>query len=108
MVAWGWSLGGYGALLLAEDHPGFVRAVAAFSPAVQRGDAVFAGAPALRGTPVGLWCGRSDGFYRDVRALQSALPELPAVAAYDKGAHTRKYWNRVTPAAFDLLATYVA
>jgi hypothetical protein len=104
MVAWGWSLGGYGALLMAEDVPGFVRAVAAFSPAVQRGDAVFGGVDALRGTAIGLWCGKSDGFYPEVQALQAALPEPAVIAAYDLGAHTRKYWNRVTPAAFDFIA----
>jgi S-formylglutathione hydrolase FrmB len=37
-------MGGYGALLLAETFPGFVRSVAAFSPAVTPGDAVFSGA----------------------------------------------------------------
>lgn len=108
MVVWGWSLGGYGALRLAEDVPGFVRAVAAFSPAVQRGDSVFRNVDALRGTAIGLWCGESDGFYGEVRALQDALPEPAAIAAYDLGAHTRKYWNRVTPAAFDFIAARLA
>jgi len=32
LAAWGWSMGGYGALLLAQTFPGFVRSVAAFSP----------------------------------------------------------------------------
>jgi hypothetical protein len=104
MAAWGWSMGGYGSLLLAEAHPGWLRAVAAFSPAVRRGDDVLAGAGRLRGTPVGLWCGRSDDFYDDVRALERALAEPPAAGGYDKGGHTRGYWNRITPAAFAFLA----
>ncbi len=104
MVAWGWSMGGFGSLLLAQARPGFVRAVAAFSPAVSSGDAVFAGVDALRGTRIGLWCGTGDGLYDDVRDLERRLPEPAAVAAYDKGAHTRGYWNRITPAGFDFLA----
>ncbi|HYN92521.1 MAG TPA: alpha/beta hydrolase-fold protein [Pilimelia sp.] len=103
MAAWGWSMGGYGALLLAEAYPGWLRAVAAFSPAVDSGDDVVSGAGALRGTPVGLWCGRSDGFYDDVRALERALPQPPAAGGYDRGGHTRGYWNRITPAAFAFL-----
>ena len=71
------------------------------------GDEVFAGASRIGPTPVALWCGESDGFYNDVRALQAALPQ-PVTAAYDKGAHTRGYWNRVTPAAFDFIAAHLA
>jgi hypothetical protein len=103
-VAWGWSMGGRGSLLLAESDPGFVRAVAAFSPAIATGDEVFAGAGRLGGTPIGLWCGESDGFYDAVRDLERTLPTADVTAAYAKGAHTRGYWNRVTPAAFDFIA----
>lgn len=105
LAAWGWSMGGYGALLLAEAYPGFVRAVAAFSPAVSPSDVVFAGADRLRGTRIGLWCGRDDRLYDDVRALERALPESPTAGGYTPGRHTRGYWNTVTPAAFDFLAT---
>lgn len=105
MAAWGWSMGGYGALLLAQTYPGWLRAVAAFSPAVRADDDVVAGADRLRGTPVGLWCGRSDDFYDDVRALERALPSPPAAGGYSPGGHTRGYWNRITPAAFTFLAT---
>ncbi|HEU4421418.1 MAG TPA: alpha/beta hydrolase-fold protein [Pilimelia sp.] len=108
LAAWGWSMGGYGALLLAETHPGFLRAVAAFSPAVGSGDEVFAGVDRLRGTRLGLWCGRADGFYDDVRDLERALPEPPAAGGYEAGGHTRRYWNRITPAAFDFLAAALA
>jgi predicted esterase len=109
VAAWGWSMGGYGALLLAETYPGWLRAVAAFSPAVRAGGDVVNGAGRLRGTPVGLWCGRSDGFYDDVRELERALPEPPAAGGssgggYEPGRHTRGYWNRITPAAFGFLA----
>src|SRR5689334_2064272 len=87
----GWSMGGYGALLLAQTFPGFVRAVAAFSPAVSPGDEVFAGAAALRGVPVGLWCGTDDGLLNDVRALERALPQPRAAGSYTGGRHNFGY-----------------
>ena len=104
IALWGWSMGGYGALLLAEAHPGLARAVAAFSPAVREGDEIFAAAERLRGTPVGLWCGRQDGLLDDTRALAAALPEPPAAGGYQDGRHNFGYWSRCVPAAFDFVA----
>ena len=103
MAVWGWSMGGFGALLLAEAYPGWLHAVAAFSPAVRPGDAVFADVDKLRGTPVGLWCGRQDNFLRDVRALAKALPEPPVRAEWTDGRHNFAYWGTVIPDAFALL-----
>jgi hypothetical protein len=108
LAAWGWSMGGYGALLLATEYPGFLRCVAAFSPAVRSGDAVFARVDRLRGTPVGLWCGRDDDLYDDVRALHRALPGRPAAGGYAGGRHNFGYWSTVIPAAFDFLAASLA
>ena len=108
LAAWGWSMGGYGALLLAETFPGFVRSVAAFSPAVTPGDAVFAGAARLAGTPVGLWCGRDDDLYPDVRALQKALPSEPSAGGYRDGRHNFGYWATEIPDAFDFVAGTLA
>jgi predicted esterase len=104
IAVWGWSMGGFGALLLQETYPGFARRVAAFSPAVTPGDTVFAGAGKLRGTPVGLWCGTGDGLYRNVRALRRALPEPAAAGGYAEGEHNFGYWSTVIPAAFDFVA----
>ncbi|MGX6607516.1 alpha/beta hydrolase [Micromonosporaceae bacterium Da 78-11] len=104
LVAWGWSMGGYGSLLLAEAFPGFVRAVAAFSPAVTPKDDVFTAAEILRGLPVGLWCGRQDGLYSEVRALAKALPQPPAAGSYADGRHNFGYWSTCIPAAFDFLS----
>jgi pimeloyl-ACP methyl ester carboxylesterase len=104
IALWGWSMGGYGVLRLAEVHPGFARAVAAFSPACSPGDAVFRDAAKLQGTPVGLWCGLQDGLIHTAKALEEALPEPKAAGAYADGRHTRRYWNRCTPAAFGFLA----
>ncbi|MGY3516787.1 alpha/beta hydrolase [Micromonospora sp. PTRAS2] len=108
VAAWGWSMGGFGSLLLAETFPGWLRAVAAFSPAVRAGDAVFTGAARLRGTPVGLWCGRQDGLLDEVQALARALPEPPVRAEYADGRHDFTYWGRVVPDAFALLGAALA
>ncbi len=98
IAACGWSMGGYGSLLLAVTFPGFVRAVAAFSPAVTPGDDVFGGVAALRRTPVGLWCGRQDGYEDDVRALAREL--RPAAGSFEDGRHNFAYWSTCLPAAF--------
>ena len=104
LAAWGWSMGGYGSLLLAETFPGFLRAVAGFSPAVSPGDSVFAGVDKLRGLPVGLWCGRADPLHGTVQDLQDALPQPPAVSGYGIGRHNFGYWSTLIPEAFAFLA----
>jgi hypothetical protein len=105
MAAWGWSMGGSGALLLAETFPGFVRSVAAFSPAVSPGDEVFSGAGRLGGIPIGLWCGRGDNLYDNVRDLESALPAERAAGGFGDGNHNFNYWSTAIPSAFDFVAT---
>ncbi|MGW3603074.1 alpha/beta hydrolase [Micromonospora sp. NPDC005161] len=108
LAAWGWSMGGFGSLLLAGTWPGFLRAVAAFSPAVAPGDAVFASVDRLRGTRLGIWCGRQDDFLADVQALERALPEPAAQVEYADGRHDFDYWGRVIPDAFDFVAAALA
>lgn len=102
---WGWSMGGYGCLRTAEVAPGWARAVAAFSPAVLVGDAVFADVTALADVRVGLWCGTEDPLYDAVSALGEALPRPPEVASYTPGDHSRFFWNDQTLAAFGFLAS---
>jgi hypothetical protein len=80
---------------IAEVKPDSCAAPA-FSPAVTPGDGVFASIAALAGTPLGVWCGRDDPLYPNVRRLVAALPEPPRVVAYAPGAHTRVYWDSVT------------
>ncbi len=108
VAAWGWSMGGYGALRFAEVRRQPLRAVAAFSPAVAPGDPVFANTTKLAGTPIGLWCGLDDRLLPAVRTLADALPTPPAVLSYGPGAHTRAYWNGVTPAAFRFVGESLA
>ncbi len=98
LAAYGWSMGGYGALRAAELRPGTLRAVAALSTAVSRGDPVFEHADRLEPPRTAMWCGRSDGFFDAVQALAERV--RPATASWDLGGHTRHYWNRITPDAF--------
>jgi Putative esterase len=103
LATYSWSMGSYGALRLAEVNPGFLRRVAALSPAVAPGDAAFADAAELDAGRTGVWCGRSDPFFPAVQKFVRRIHPHPAVAAWSKGAHQRGYWNRVTPAAFSFV-----
>ena len=100
MAAYGWSMGGHGVLLVAENNPGWLLAVTALSPAVSSSQDVFARADTIDGSRTGIWCGTADALYPAVQALVAEIPGGPAIAAYSPGAHTRGYWNRITPDAF--------
>lgn len=108
LALWGWSMGGYGCLGLAESAPDYARAIAVFSPAISAGDPVFAGAGALSGQPLGIWCGTDDPFYDAVRDFVDVLPEEPEITSFAEGeAHTRVYWNDQTLTTFDFLAGHL-
>jgi len=123
----GWSMGGYGAILAAEQHPTVFGAVAAASPAIYRtydevrsagGDEfdsaedlahydVFARVDALAGVPVRIDCGTADPFYPNDRAFAEALPQPPA-GEFFKGCHTGDSWRVVAPGQVDFLGTALA
>ncbi len=103
-VLWGWSMGGYGALRIAELEPGWAAGVAAFSPAVSVGDAVFDGVDALEPTPLAVWCGDDDPFRPAVDEFLDVLPQPPELLSLGAGEHSRVYWNDHTLDAFDWLA----
>jgi len=107
-AVWGWSMGGYGALRLAQVEPGWAMATAAFSPAVSGGDSVFQDVSALEDQLLGIWCGTRDMFYDAVRDLVDLLPTRPAVQSFSPGGHTRAYWNDHTLDAFEFLAAQIA
>ena len=98
LAAYGWSMGGYGALRAAELRPDTLLAVAALSPAVS------GTTPCSRTqhgwTPIGQPCGAAGPTASSLEAQALAEEIDPAVAAWDLGAHTRAYWNRITPDAF--------
>ena len=105
----GWSMGGYGSLLLASRlGPDAVFAVVAESAALwtdaglsaagafdDREDFeahdVFDRTDVLARIPVRMDCGRSDPFVPGNRAFGKALPT--AELTFDKGGHTADYWT---------------
>ncbi len=105
---WGWSMGGYGTLNIAEDHPSWARAAAAFSPAMSEQDAVFDNVDALGGLSLGVWCGTEDSYYQPTQEFVTRLPSPPSIASYSHGVHGRVYWNDHTLDAFAFLAKHLA
>jgi pimeloyl-ACP methyl ester carboxylesterase len=120
--AMGISMGGFGALLLAERHPDLIGAVAVISPAVWTSyaqakaanagayasaadfaaDDVVTHAPALAGVPVRVAAGRDDPFFPGVQALASALPR-GATVAFGKGCHDDAFFAGQEPASLAFL-----
>jgi enterochelin esterase-like enzyme len=119
----GISMGAYGALVLAQRHPGLLSAVAAISPAVWRtyrearaassgafasaGDFqandVIAHARQLGSTPIWLAAGKDDPFHDAVLALVPALP-AGATVRIVRGCHDDAFWQSEQPAALGFLA----
>jgi len=125
--ATGISMGGYGALLLAENHRHLISAVAAISPAIWTtyaearganagayasagafaGDDVVTHASALAGMPVRIASGIEDPFHPGVAALARALP-ASAIVEITQGCHDGSFFASQTPAALAFLAQHIA
>lgn len=126
LVLYGFSMGGYGALLAAERAAGHAgsnlfKAVTVASPALWvqpsatapgafdspadfYANDVYNSVDLLRSLPVRLDCGLEDPFYAATRTL-SALMAWPHDAVYRSGAgHTAGYWRSVAPAQMRFLA----
>jgi enterochelin esterase-like enzyme len=122
----GISMGGYGALLLAEKYPHLIDAVAAISPAIWTSyaqahaanpgayaspaaftvnDAV-THAAALAGIPVRVAAGYDDPFYPGVQALTRALP-AGAVVDLARGCHTDPFFAEQQPPSLAFLARHL-
>jgi len=127
----GESMGGYGALLLAQRvaAPG-VAAVAALSPAIfasyadarsanpgsfdsqqdfVRND-VFAGLSALRHVPVWVACGADDPFQPEAalfRARLAALTGHQVPGGITSGCHDEAFWQRTMPAALQFFGRHL-
>jgi enterochelin esterase-like enzyme len=99
----GWSMGGGGALRLAEAAPERLAAVVATSPAVAAAGAEVAGAARLRGLAVRVDCGETDPFADAARALAARLPQ-GAEVHLAKGCHDGAFWQRQAPAQLRFLA----
>ena len=122
----GISMGGYGALLLAEKYPRLIAAAAAISPAIwtsyAQAKAANAGAyasaaafdandavthsAALAGTPVRIASGYDDPFLPGVKALARALPP-GAVVDFAKGCHTGPFFLQQEPPSLAVLARHL-
>jgi enterochelin esterase-like enzyme len=122
----GISMGGYGALLLAEKYPRLISAAAAIGPAIwtsyaqaravnpgaYASPAAFASAdavthaPALAGTAVRVACGVSDPFYPGVQALARRLPPS-AVTDLSRGCHTSPFFAAQEPPSLAFLGHHL-
>jgi S-formylglutathione hydrolase FrmB len=119
----GWSMGGYGALLLAADRGATeVAAAGAMSPALwhkaseasagaydgpddfQRHQ-VFGRAADLKNVALRIDCGRDDPFAGAVRDLRD---ELDAAGGLQAGAHTAGYWRRMLGEQFAFLGPKIS
>jgi pimeloyl-ACP methyl ester carboxylesterase len=122
----GISMGGYGALLLAEKYPKLISAAAAISPAIwtsyaqaqranagayasgedfERDDAV-THADALSGLPVRVASGDDDPFHPGVEALARALPS-GSIGSFSKGCHTGSFFTSQEPPSLAFLAHHL-
>lgn len=125
----GWSMGGYGALLLArESHRGHlggidVAACAAASPALfpsfrasasgafdDADDFTRYGAladdPDVGATPLFVSCGSDDGFTGETRRYRSHVTPSPA-GGITRGCHTDGYWRFVAGPALAFLGAHL-
>lgn len=109
----GWSMGGYGALLLgARLGPARTAAICAVSPALWlspgatapgafdgaadfNANSVF-GLPALGSIPIRIDCGTSDPFYDATKAFIAQLPAPPA-GGFSPGGHDASFWSAQLP-----------
>ena|SRR5690625_2593044 len=116
----GWSMGGYGALLLGGRlGPSRTAAICAVSPALWLspgaaapgafdGPADFAansvfGMPALASIPIRIDCGDGDPFYSATRAFIDQLPAPPA-GGFSPGGHDGSFWSSQIPAELTWIA----
>ncbi|WP_041940917.1 MULTISPECIES: alpha/beta hydrolase-fold protein [Frankia] len=112
LAALGWSMGGYGALLLARRHPDLVVAAAASSPAMWRSYGASApgafdsaadfaahrilGTAPAPGVAYRIDCGDADPF---AAVSRQAVADLrPQEHSLGPGGHTPAYWRSVAPA----------
>ena len=111
-AVFGISMGGFGALRFARDHPD-LKAVATASAALfvswpdarsrkvfsdednWRGEEPLLHTEELRAANLGVWCGESDPFLGADRKLVNAV--RPAVARFSPGKHEDAYWRGILP-----------
>ncbi len=120
----GWSMGGYGALLIGGQlGAAKVTAVAALSPAIFADFAASSAgsydteadfvandprryAARLASTAVRIDCGTDDPFADQAEQMRSALSPAPA-GGMSRGAHTGRYMTRMLPGQLDFLGRHL-
>jgi len=122
----GISMGGYGALLLAEKHPHLISAVAAISPAIWTSyseahganPGAFSSAAAfsasnvidhagtLVATPTRVASGDDDPFHPGVEAFGRAAPPR-VVVEFSGGCHTDPFFTSQEPLSVSFLADHL-
>ncbi len=116
----GWSMGGYGALLLgARLGPARTAAICAVSPALWMSygatapgafdsaadwadNSVF-GLPALASIPLRIDCGTGDPFHSATQEFIAQLPNPPA-GGFSPGGHDGGFWSQQLPAEMTWMA----
>jgi S-formylglutathione hydrolase FrmB len=115
----GWSMGGYGALLLGGRLGARTAAICAVSPALWlspgaaapgafdgpgdwSANSVF-GMPALASIPIRVDCGNSDPFYGATRQFVAQLPNPPS-GGFSPGGHDPSFWSTQLPAELTWIA----
>src|ERR1700739_407281 len=116
----GWSMGGYGALLLGGRlGPARTAAICAVSPALWLSAGAAApgafdgtddfaahsvfGMPALASIPIRVDCGDSDPFYGATKQFIAQLPNPPA-GGFSPGGHNGEFWRSPLPAELTWMA----
>lgn len=116
----GWSMGGYGALLLGGRlGAGRTAAICAVSPALWLSSGAAApgafdgpddfaansvfGMPALASIPIRIDCGDSDPFYAATKQFIAQLPNPPA-GGFSPGGHNGEFWSSQLPAELTWMA----
>lgn len=116
----GWSMGGYGALLLGGRlGAGRTAAICAVSPALWLSSGAAApgafdgpddfaansvfGMPALASIPIRIDCGDSDPFYGATKQFIAQLPNPPA-GGFSPGGHNGEFWSSHLPAELTWMA----
>ncbi|MGB8407179.1 MAG: alpha/beta hydrolase-fold protein [Mycobacterium sp.] len=116
----GWSMGGYGALLLGSRlGPARTAAICAVSPALWTSSGATApgafdgaddfaansvwGLPALGSIPIRIDCGNSDPFYSATKQFIAQLPHPPA-GGFSPGGHDASFWSSQLPTEIAWLA----
>jgi S-formylglutathione hydrolase FrmB len=116
----GWSMGGYGALLLGGRlGPARTAAICAVSPALWLSSGAAApgafdgpddfaansafGMPALASIPIRVDCGDSDPFYDATKQFIAQLANPPA-GGFSPGGHNPGFWSSQLPAELTWMA----